>query len=84
MDRSLSTCFAIAAALMPVADALAHSGGLDRHGCHHDRKRGGYHCHRAPVPAVSEARYAPRNNLTGYVIPQRGAFKNCRAARAAG
>lgn len=22
-----------------------HSGGTDRNGCHHDRKRGGYHCH---------------------------------------
>ncbi len=26
--------------------AYPHSGGLDRYGCHHDRKRGGYHCHR--------------------------------------
>ncbi|MEM7478214.1 MAG: YHYH domain-containing protein [Planctomycetota bacterium] len=25
--------------------AEAHSGGLDKKGCHHDRKRGGYHCH---------------------------------------
>lgn len=25
--------------------AFAHSGGLDRKGCHHDRKNGGYHCH---------------------------------------
>jgi hypothetical protein len=24
----------------------AHGGGLDQFGCHHDRKRGGYHCHR--------------------------------------
>src|SRR5688572_17840526 len=23
-----------------------HGGGLDAKGCHHDRKRGGYHCHR--------------------------------------
>lgn len=30
------------------AEALyAHSGGLDSKGCHNDRKRGGYHCHRA-------------------------------------
>jgi hypothetical protein len=26
--------------------ALAHPGGLDGNGCHHDRKNGGYHCHR--------------------------------------
>jgi hypothetical protein len=32
--------------------ALAHGGRLDRNGCHNDRKRGGYHCHRAkPVSA---------------------------------
>ncbi len=24
---------------------VQHSGGTDRNGCHHDRKRGGYHCH---------------------------------------
>jgi hypothetical protein len=28
------------------SSVLAHSGGLDRNGCHHDRKRGEYHCHR--------------------------------------
>lgn len=27
--------------------AYAHPGGLDSKGCHNDRKRGGYHCHRA-------------------------------------
>lgn len=25
--------------------AFSHSGGLDRQGCHHDRKNGGYHFH---------------------------------------
>ena len=34
--------------LTPVAEVLAHGGGLDAYGCHHDRKRGGYHCHRGP------------------------------------
>lgn len=24
---------------------VGHSGGTDAYGCHHDRKRGGYHCH---------------------------------------
>lgn len=28
--------------------ALAHGGGLDSNGGHHDRKHGGYHCHREP------------------------------------
>lgn len=26
--------------------AIAHGGGLDKNGCHHDRKTGTYHCHR--------------------------------------
>jgi hypothetical protein len=25
--------------------AVAHGGGTDSNGCHHDRKSGGYHCH---------------------------------------
>ena len=25
--------------------ALAHSGGLDKKGCHRDNKNGGSHCH---------------------------------------
>jgi hypothetical protein len=39
--------------------ALAHGGGLDSSGCHHDRKRGGYHCHggnSAPAPEPVYAR----------------------------
>ena len=27
-------------------NALAHGGGLDKLGCHHNKKLGGYHCHR--------------------------------------
>lgn len=27
--------------------AYPHGGGLDAKGCYHDRKNGGYHCHRA-------------------------------------
>lgn len=40
--------------LSPLA-ALAHGGGLDSLGCHHDRKRGGYHCHRGPLAGQSFA-----------------------------
>lgn len=36
-----------AATLVASPNALAHGGGLDAAGCHHDRKNGGYHCHRA-------------------------------------
>ena len=33
----------------------AHGGGLDAHGCHHDRKNGGYHCHQGPLAGQSFA-----------------------------
>ena len=32
-------------AIIGAGQAFAHGGGLDRNGCHHDRKHGGYHCH---------------------------------------
>lgn len=36
---------ALAALVLTITAAAAHGGGLDKNGCHHDRKRGGYHCH---------------------------------------
>jgi hypothetical protein len=33
--------------------AYAHGGGLDAYGCHHNRKAGGYHCHRGPLAGQS-------------------------------
>lgn len=41
------------------APVMGHGGGLDANGCHHDRKNGGYHCHRGPslsAPVSSPAR----------------------------
>ena len=35
--------------MMVPTSGVAHSGGLDKIGCHHDRKKGGYHCHRGPL-----------------------------------
>ncbi len=33
--------------------AFAHGGGLDGYGCHHNRKAGGYHCHRGVMAGQS-------------------------------
>ncbi len=30
-------------------EVQAHGGGLDAYGCHHNRKLGGYHCHRGSL-----------------------------------
>lgn len=38
-----------------VSAAWSHGGGLDAYGCHHDRKRGGYHCHRGEFAGQSFA-----------------------------
>lgn len=51
----------LAAALVLIftEQSLAHGGGLDASGCHNDRKRGGYHCHRAASPLYTPPKYTP-------------------------
>jgi len=80
--------------LCVVGDVSAHGGGLDKHGCHNDRKRGGYHCHRgsgAPslAPAASAYDLAPTSSPKtthepARITPYGGAYANCAEARAAG
>lgn len=36
-------------AVITPSAAFAHGGGLDSLGCHHNRKAGGYHCHRGSL-----------------------------------
>jgi hypothetical protein len=82
----------IAIATCSAGHAHAHGGGLDKHGCHHDRKRGGYHCHRGsaspPPPSTFDttpARGIAPSNLTPARTPAGGrAFANCTEARVAG
>ena len=71
---------------MVSASVHAHSGGLDKHGCHTNRRTGDYHCHRGgpPAPAASAPRYAPSHLAPARTAPSRGAFANCSEARAAG
>jgi peptidoglycan hydrolase-like protein with peptidoglycan-binding domain len=48
MRQSVFTLVLIAVCI-GAGPAWAHGGGLDKLGCHHDRKAGGYHCHRGPL-----------------------------------
>jgi len=32
--------------IMCATSGYSHPGGFDSYGCHHDNKRGGYHCHK--------------------------------------
>src|SRR5262245_58248170 len=47
--------FALGLALLlgTILPAYPHGGGLDSYGCHHNRKAGGYHCHRGPLAGQS-------------------------------
>lgn len=59
--------------LLP-GSVLPHGGGLDGRGCHHDRKRGGYHCHRSPSVRESPARIErPVQSPQQPVVPTREA-----------
>lgn len=71
--------------------AWGHGGGLDKAGCHNNRKTGDYHCHRGNgSAAAAPTPYAPRDDAAPvlYAPPSNPsgarAFANCAEARAAG
>ena len=78
---------AVAGLLACASTARAHPGGLDKQGCHTNRKTGEYHCHRSQAPAKA-APVAPRHlpvapSQPGGPAPGR-TFRNCAEARAHG
>lgn len=42
---------------------MAHPGGLDKTGCHHNRSTGTYHCHRKVTPPPSPTAQKNRSSL---------------------
>jgi uncharacterized membrane protein len=52
---ALATLLSLGAVVLTSEPVHAHGGGLDSHGCHHDRKNGGYHCHQGPLAGQSFA-----------------------------
>lgn len=62
----------------------AHGGGLNAEGCHNDRKNGGYHCHRSPAAARSEANELTPARASTLARDRQKPFRNCAEARAAG
>jgi hypothetical protein len=50
---ALAGLLTLSAVVLTAGPVRAHSGGLDSYGCHHDRKHGGYHCHRGPLAGQS-------------------------------
>jgi hypothetical protein len=51
----IQLAFGLGLFLCATIPAYPHGGGLDAHGCHHNRKAGGYHCHRGPLAGQSFA-----------------------------
>ena len=50
----LLICLWFSLGLFLVATSVyPHGGGLDGYGCHHNRKQGGYHCHRGQFAGQS-------------------------------
>lgn len=78
-----TVCGAIA---LSAGAAFAHGGGLNAEGCHNDRKRGGYHCHRGNGAGdrLSPAGVTRRSSSHSELQPGGSAFRNCTEARAAG
>ena len=75
------------------ASANAHGGGLDGLGCHHNRKAGGYHCHRGTLAgqsflskqeAVEALTGASRNAPQATPSTKRRCCKVCRKGVACG
>lgn len=76
-------------ALLSLGDASAHGDGLNKDGCHNNRKTGDYHCHRGSASSAPRQNYAPQRQYQpqqfspGDSRPSE-AYPNCTAARAAG
>jgi len=77
----------LGALVLTSESVAAHGGGLDANGCHHDRKHGGYHCHRGNAPQTPTPNFAPtsvpRQRLSGDGNDSTY-YANCSVARAAG
>lgn len=66
--------------LMLESPVFPHSGGLNRDGCHNNRRTGDYHCHRGGVSRPSQQQQSQA--LPG--LGRASEFRNCAEARAAG
>ena len=62
---------AIGLLLICAGGAAAHGGRLDSKGCHHDRKNGGYHCHRSTGAPAADSKPGPSiRRSPSHQVPQ--------------
>jgi pyruvate/2-oxoglutarate dehydrogenase complex dihydrolipoamide acyltransferase (E2) component len=57
--RPMKTIACLIATCLVTTAAFAHGGGLDKNGCHTNKKTGDYHCHGAPAAAPAPPSRAP-------------------------
>lgn len=83
--RIIFAAIALIAGLGTAGSACAHGGGLNKDGCHTNRKTGEYHCHRNGAAAYTPRKQAQQQNLRAVpaTAPEH-VFANCAEARAAG
>lgn len=65
-------------AWLAIGSAFAHGGGLDGYGCHHNRKQGGYHCHRGEFAGQS---FASKQDMLKQIKQSRGQSKDSEKGR---
>jgi hypothetical protein len=58
----------LATLLVTTPSIQAHSGGLDRNGCHRNRRTGEYHCHRAPAVSPRPTTPAALSHSAGSAV----------------
>jgi endonuclease YncB( thermonuclease family) len=67
MNKLLTTLSLMLIALIgSVGISYAHGGGLNKEGCHNNRKTGNYHCHRGPKASIRQ----PSKQQTFTGIPE--------------
>jgi hypothetical protein len=74
--------FVAAFALVLAPSVLAHSGGLDSLGCHHNRKAGGYRCHQGPLAGRAFASKADAQDALAALEKKTGANSGVSRAEA--
>lgn len=83
--RIILAIIALAAGVGTADVVRAHGGGLNKDGCHANRKTGDYHCHRGNSGARARRDQPLRQNLRPAPSPTPPrVFANCAEARAAG
>lgn len=74
------TCVLVLGLLLAASSLRSHGGGLDKNGCHTNRKTGDYHCHGAPITQSSVSASTRSTTRTPTIKVSRGIARTIRAS----